>query len=149
MAKFSQRQKAGQGHGRKDTGSCSVSASQLKSLLWSLILLKSFSQNVVLMLSEALVASEVCKILKSAVKQDSFFFFFFKFACAGSSLWLEGFSSYHIWAWLPCGIWGLSSLIRDQTQSPCIGKQTLKPWNTREVPNRTLLYEISPSQFLR
>lgn len=76
MAKFSQRQKAGQGHGRKDTGSCSVSASQLKTLLWSLILLKSFSQNVVLMLSEALVASEVCKMLKSAVKQDSFFFFF-------------------------------------------------------------------------
>lgn len=28
------------------------------------------------MLSEALVASEVCKMLKSAVKQDSLFFFF-------------------------------------------------------------------------
>ena len=100
------------------------------------------------MLSEALVASKVCKMLKSAVKQDSLFFLS-KFACAGSSLWLEGFSSYCTWAWLPCGIWGLSSLIRDQTQIPWLGKQTLKPWITREVPNRTLLFEISPIQFLR
>ena len=103
------------------------------------------------MLSEALVASEVCKMLKSAVKQDSLslFFLFFQIACAGSSLWLEGFSRYCTWARLPCGIWGLSSLMRDQTQIPCIGKQALKPWNTREVQNRTLLYEISPNPFLR
>ena len=41
----------------------------LKTLPWSLILPKSFSQNVALMLPEALTVDEVWQMLKSAVKQ--------------------------------------------------------------------------------
>ena len=43
------------------------------------------------------------------------------------------------WAGLPCGMWDLSSLTRDQTLVPCIGKQILNHWTTREVPGKTLL----------
>lgn len=100
------------------------------------------------MLSEALVASEVCKMLKSAVKQDSFFFFSQICLCWVFIVARRLLQLLHP-GWLPCGIWGLSSLIRDQTQIPCLGKQTLKLWITREVPNRSLLYEISLIQFLR
>ena len=33
-----------------------------------------------------------------------------------------------------CGMWDLSSPIRDQTHVPCIGRQILNHWTTREVP---------------
>ena len=40
--------------------------------------------------------------------------------------------------WLWCmglvALWALSSLIRDHTPIPCIGRWILKPWTTREVP---------------
>ena len=36
-------------------------------------------------------------------------------------------------AQLPCGTWGLSSPIRDQTSVPCIGRWILNHWTTREV----------------
>ena len=39
--------------------------------------------------------------------------------------------------WLQ-GMWDLSSLTRDQTCTPCIGRQTLNHWTMREVPS--LLY---------
>ena len=34
------------------------------------------------------------------------------------------------WSW---GIWDLSSQTRDQTHTPCIGRQSLNHWTTREV----------------
>ena len=32
------------------------------------------------------------------------------------------------------GMWHLSSLTRDRTHAPCIGRQTLNYWTAREVP---------------
>ena len=32
-------------------------------------------------------------------------------------------------------MWDFTSLIRDQTHTPCIGKQSLNHWTTREVPH--------------
>ena len=43
-------------------------------------------------------------------------------------------SSCGAWAKLPLGTWDLSSKIRDWTHAPCIGKQSLNHWTTREVP---------------
>ena len=40
------------------------------------------------------------------------------------------------WPW---GMWELSSLTRDQTHTPCIGKQNLNHWTTREVPQWPVL----------
>ena len=34
---------------------------------------------------------------------------------------------------IPHGIWGLSSLTRDQTHALCTGKQILNWWTTREI----------------
>ena len=34
----------------------------------------------------------------------------------------------------PRGMWDLSSLTRDRTCTPCIGKRSLNHWTTREVP---------------
>ena len=41
--------------------------------------------------------------------------------------------SYVIVFWLR-GMWDLSSLIRDQTHTPCSGRRSLNHWTTREVP---------------
>ena len=38
-----------------------------------------------------------------------------------------------VWAWLPQDVWDLSFLTRDQTCVPCIGRQVLNPWTTKEV----------------
>ena len=38
------------------------------------------------------------------------------------------------WAQLPHGMWDLSSLTRDRTHVPCIGRWILNHWTTREVP---------------
>ena len=37
-------------------------------------------------------------------------------------------------AQLPCGMWDLSSPTRDRTCVPCLGRQILYHWTTREVP---------------
>ena len=37
------------------------------------------------------------------------------------------------------GMWDLSSPTRDGTQAPCIGRQILNHWTTREVPGNVLL----------
>ena len=34
----------------------------------------------------------------------------------------------------PRGMWDLSSLTRDQTRTPCIGRRSLNHWTAREVP---------------
>ena len=44
-----------------------------------------------------------------------------------------GLSSFGAGAWLPCGMWDLSSQIRDGTCVPCIGRWILNHWITREV----------------
>ena len=38
---------------------------------------------------------------------------------------------------LPCSVWNLSSLTRSQACIPCIGKQILNHWTTREVLTRS------------
>ena len=35
----------------------------------------------------------------------------------------------------PQGIWDLSSQTRDQTCTPCVGRQSFNHWTTREVPH--------------
>jgi len=51
-----------------------------------------------------------------------------------------GLSSCVRWAWLPGGMWDLSYLTRNGTWVPCIGRQILSHWTTREVPAPHLLY---------
>ena len=56
-----------------------------------------------------------------------------------SSLWhtgsrAHGFSSCGVWAQLPHGTWDRSSLTRDRTCIPWIGRRILNHWTTREVP---------------
>ena len=41
--------------------------------------------------------------------------------------------------WLQ-GKWGLKSLTRDRTCTPCIGRQRLNHWIPREVPQVTVFY---------
>ena len=41
---------------------------------------------------------------------------------------------------VPRGTWALSSLTRDQTCAPCIGKQSFNHWTTREVSQSLLLH---------
>ena len=38
-------------------------------------------------------------------------------------------------AWLPHGMWDLSSPTRDRTHVPCIGRWILNHWTTRGVPS--------------
>ena len=47
--------------------------------------------------------------------------------------------------WLPHSMWGLSSLITDQTPIPHIGKQILNHWTIKEVLNACFLKEIDSS----
>ena len=46
---------------------------------------------------------------------------------------------YVLFFW-PRGIWDLSSLIRDLTHIPCIGRQSLNHWATKEVPKIFYVY---------
>ena len=46
-----------------------------------------------------------------------------------------------MWAYLPRGMWNLSSPTRDQAYIPCITRQILNHWTTREVPPEEFLYE--------
>ena len=57
--------------------------------------------------------------------------------CTGFSLAEAcGLGSCGVQAWLPQGMWDLSSLTRDQTHVPCIERQVLNHWTTREVPEK-------------
>ena len=42
------------------------------------------------------------------------------------------------------GLWDLSSLTRDQTCVPCIGRQILNHWTSRDVPQLLLLIKQRP-----
>ena len=52
------------------------------------------------------------------------------------------FSSWGTQAYLPCSMWDLSSLTRDQTCISSIGRWILNHWTTREVPVH--LFLLSP-----
>ena len=64
--------------------------------------------------------------------------------CASSLQWVVllqsagtragGLSGGGAWAYLSWGGWNLSSPTRGRTCVSCIGRQTLHPWTTREVP---------------
>ena len=45
---------------------------------------------------------------------------------------------FNVLVFLPWGMWDFSSPIRDHTRNPCIGRQNLNHWTTREVPCRLL-----------
>ena len=57
------------------------------------------------------------------------------------------FSSCGTWSWLPCSMWGLSSLTRDQTCIPCIARWILNHWTSREV-SFTFLFLVYLSKFI-
>ena len=62
------------------------------------------------------------------------------YGCAWSSLQstsakMFGFSNCVMQTYLPHGMWDLSSLTRDQTCIPCIGRQIPHHWTTRKVPS--------------
>ena len=46
---------------------------------------------------------------------------------------VRGFRRCSMQVELPCSMWDFSSLIRDRTHFPCIGKQILNHWTSREV----------------
>ena len=45
-------------------------------------------------------------------------------------------------AWLPCSMWGLSSLTRDPTHVLYVERQILNHWTTREVPKACFLNPV-------
>ena len=84
------------------------------------------------------------------------YFFLFLFGCSGSSLWHKGFlylwvlqtsfvMAHRLLLWLAgslvvahgvscaIGVWDRSSLSRDLTHIPCLRRQILFCWTTREV----------------
>ena len=56
------------------------------------------------------------------------------FGCTGSSLQGESF--------VGCGMWDLSSPTRDGTRVPCVARQTLNLWTTREIPLNNILHRF-------
>ena len=48
-------------------------------------------------------------------------------------------ASFYVLLFCPQGMWDLSSLMRVRTCTPCIGRQSLNHWTTREVPPHSLL----------
>ena len=60
-------------------------------------------------------------------------------SCGAQALWLWHAGS-RVCRHSSCGVLvalrhvDLSSLTRDQTRVPCIGRRILNPWTTREVP---------------
>ena len=107
------------------------------------------------------------KALEKLQVKPRFFFFFFSFCCGGPSVRQAGFSfcrlgsysalvslvvvfrllSCDTRAYLPCGMWDLSSSTRDWTCVPCIARQILNHWTPREVP-KTRVYVAFSKLFL-
>ena len=83
------------------------------------------------------------------------FLHFLKFGCTGSSLryansssWGMVFSSFGAPALLPLSMWDLSSLTKDQTCIPCIERQILNHWVTRQIPHH-FFYRNFPQAYIR
>ena len=52
----------------------------------------------------------------------------------GTELVLNNFSfSFLFFSAVPCVLWGICSPTKDWTHTPCIGRQSLSHWSTREV----------------
>ena len=72
----------------------------------------------------------------------SFFFSFFFFSVVlglHCGTWHAGFSSCAWAPWFPSIMWDLSSLTRDQTLVPYIGRRILNHWATRQVLQLVML----------
>ena len=52
---------------------------------------------------------------------------------------LEWGASAFCFGFWPQGMWDISSPTRDQTHTPCIGRQSLNHWTAREVPRTSVL----------
>ena len=67
-----------------------------------------------------------------------FFFFFWRFFWQGpfikSLVNLLQYCLFYVFVFWPWAMWDLSSLSRDQTHTPCIGRWSLHHWTAREVP---------------
>ena len=80
---------------------------------------------------------------------NSFPFPFIKNIYICSFIWLilvavHRLSSCDSWAQLPCSKWNLSSQTRDRTCIPCIARQILNHWTTKEGPIVILLKSKIP-----
>ena len=58
----------------------------------------------------------------------------------------RGLSSCGMRAYLPRGMWNLSSPTRDRTHVPCIGRRILYHWTTRQVPISSFLQPSTGGQ---
>lgn len=54
----------------------------------------------------------------------------------------RGLSSWDVRAWLLCGVWGLSSLTRDQARVSHVGSWILNPQSTNAVPAYVFLVSL-------
>ena len=54
---------------------------------------------------------------------------------------------FYVLVFWPWGMWGLSSLTKNQTYNPCIGKGSLNHWTTREVPTSIIVLPCSLVHF--
>ena len=50
---------------------------------------------------------------------------------------------FYVLVFWPQGMWDLSSLTRDRTLTPCIGRQHLNQWTAREVPEQYILLKTN------
>ena len=49
---------------------------------------------------------------------------------------------FYVLVYWPRGVWHLSSLTRDWTCTPCIGRQSFNHWTTREAPTQCLRSQV-------
>ena len=73
-------------------------------------------------------------VLTIISRSDFIFWSFIKFLTVLSLLFVLVF-------WPP-SMWDLSFLTRGQTHTPCIGRQSLTHWTTKEVPRNTFSMSI-------
>ena len=86
------------------------------------------------------------EVLKSLFKKDIFlmwmiFKVFIEFVTILLPFYALGFFFFF---WLQ-SMWELSSLTRDWTRTPCVGRQSLNHWTTREVPISIRSSHLVPS----
>ena len=53
---------------------------------------------------------------------------------------------FYVLVFCPWGMWNLNSPTRDFTHTSCIGRQSLNPWTTREVPDLEIIIPSEVSQ---
>ena len=50
-----------------------------------------------------------------------------------------GLLLFYVLIFWPPGMWGLSSLTRNRTHIPCMGRRRLNPWTIRDIPPRRVI----------